>query len=158
MIEFNGRINGEAEKRFLYRARVLGQNILLIGLLLVSPTFVFIAVKFNYWPFLLWFFIMFLAIILLSRIPKGKKEIEKIIPKKIFVQDEYIVCVANSYTESRLLSDVKLVRDFGEFYELVFPLGKVSDKFICQKDLLTKGTLEEFEALFGDSLVVMSKK
>ena len=34
------------------------------------------------------------------------------------------------------------------FYFIKFPFGKYSDKFICQKSLLTQGTLEEFEALF----------
>ena len=29
-----------------------------------------------------------------------------------------------------------------------FIFGKISDKFICQKDLLTKGSLEEFERIF----------
>ena len=47
-----------------------------------------------------------------------------------------------------MISDAKQLRDFGEFYEIVFPFGKVSDKFICQKNLLTQGTLEEFEKLF----------
>ena len=55
--------------------------------------------------------------------------------------------------EYRNIEDVKCVRDFGEFYELVFPFGKISEKFICQKDLLSKGTLAEFEALFGDKIL-----
>ena len=51
-----------------------------------------------------------------------------------------------------MISDVKKVVDHGEFYELSFVFGKVSDKFICQKSLLTKGTLEEFKAMFGDKV------
>ena len=73
-------------------------------------------------------------------------------PKKIFVQDEYIVCTADKWTEAKAVSDVKVVRDFGEFYDLVFPFGNASEKFVCQKSLLSKGTLEDFEALFEGKL------
>ncbi len=59
-----------------------------------------------------------------------------------------VICIADKYKECRKISDVKRVRDYGEFYELVFPLSKMSEKFICQKNLLTKGTLEEFKRLF----------
>ena len=31
---------------------------------------------------------------------------------------------------------------------MVFPFGKVSEKFICQKSLLSEGTLEDFEKLY----------
>ena len=51
-----------------------------------------------------------------------------------------------------VIGDAKQVRDFGEFYEIVFLFGKISDKFICQKNLLTKGTLEQFESLFNGKL------
>ena len=92
-------------------------------------------------------------LLLMARIPKSKREREAITPNRIYTEQGKIVCVAQRYTERRNIADVKCVRDFGEFYELVFPFGKVSEKFICQKDLLTKGTLEKFEALFGDRII-----
>lgn len=52
-----------------------------------------------------------------------------------------------------MIKDVKNVYDHGEFYDLVFPFGKISGKFICQKNLLTEGTLAEFEALFDGKIV-----
>ena len=75
-----------------------------------------------------------------------------LLPKKIYVEDEYIVCVGEAYEESKFIDDVAKVIDHGEFYELVFPFGNASDKFICQKGLLTKGTLEEFEQLFSGKI------
>ena len=68
-----------------------------------------------------------------------------------------IVCVADKYVESKLLSDVKQVRDFGAFYDVVFPFGKYSEKFVCQKDLLTIGTIEDFEKLFEGRIVRKQK-
>ena len=52
-----------------------------------------------------------------------------------------------------LLSKVKKVVDEGDAYIIKFRLGNVNNDFICQKDLLKQGTLEEFEALFVDKLV-----
>ena len=87
------------------------------------------------------------------RIPKSKKEQLALTPKRIFVDGESIVSIADKYSESRLICDAKELRDFGEFYEIVFPFGKFSEKFICQKNLLTKGTLEQFESLFSNKIV-----
>ena len=76
-----------------------------------------------------------------------------LLPKRIYSDGESITCVGANYIESKLIGDETLVRDFGEFYELVYPFGKISDKFICQKDLLTQGTIEDFEALFKNKIV-----
>lgn len=71
----------------------------------------------------------------------------------IRIQDNILLSVSDRATESRYIEEVKEVRDYGEYYVLVFPMGKLSEKFVCQKDLLTKGTLEEFEALFEGKIV-----
>ena len=39
------------------------------------------------------------------------------------------------------------------WYEIVFPFGKISSNFICQKNLIFKGSLEEFEDLFNGKIV-----
>ena len=38
--------------------------------------------------------------------------------------------------------------DYGEWYYVKFNLGDRDPYFVCQKDLLKNGTIEEFEALF----------
>ena len=85
---------------------------------------------------------------LLLYIPKRKKERLSLTPKCIRVEDECIICMADKYTEQRFIDDVKKVYDYGEYYDLIFSFGKVSEKFICQKELLSKGSIEEFESLF----------
>lgn len=158
MIEFKGQLSGSAEKRFWKREKTFVQNLFLIVFLSLAPTVIIYSVKTHHWLALICYSAFLLVIWLLFQIPKSKKEKARMTPKRIFTEDEYIVCVADAYSESRLISDVTKVRDFGEFYELVFPFGKMNFKFICQKDLLTQGTLEEFEALFQDVLEVMPKK
>lgn len=153
MIEFNGYLNGAAEEYFHKKTRILGRNILLMGVLILLPAIISFGIKINSWSLILGYCSLFLVIPILTMIPKGNKEKISITPKKIFTEDGYIICIADKYTESRLISDAKVLRDFGEFYEIVFPFGKVSDKFICQKNLIVKGTAEEFEALFVGKVI-----
>lgn len=152
MIEFSGRLSGAAEKRFWNRAAVSAQNMMLISAGVVLTPIVIFCIRAQMWAFI-WGCIAFAALLpLLARIPKSKKERMSMTPKRIYTEDGQIICIADKYAETRFIDDVQYVRDFGEFYELVFPFGKVSEKYICQKDLLTKGTLEEFEALFANKI------
>ena len=66
---------------------------------------------------------------------------------------KHIVCITDRYEEIRKLKDVKRVTDRGEHYEIDFVYGRLSSSFVCQKTLLSKGTLEKFEALFEGKLV-----
>ena len=43
--------------------------------------------------------------------------------------------------------------DYGECYYFKFNFGERDRFFVCQKSLLTEGTIEEFEELFEDVIV-----
>ncbi len=152
MIEFDGYISGEAKKRFFEKERNLKQNALLLSLLLFLPSAVIYTIKTEYW-LTLWLYILAVGVILLAvRIPKSDKEKEAITPKRIYVENENIICVTNKKKESRRIADIKEVLDCKTYYEIIFSLGKLSIGFICQKDLLTQGTFEEFESLFDGKI------
>ena len=148
MIEFNGYLTGSAEKHFFKKSCILGQNIMLVSVSLFLPPILSAGIQKRNWILIALYCSLFVIIPMLARIPKSKKEKLEILPKRIFTEGDSIICVAGKYTESRLIRDAKSVLDYGEFYEIVFPFRKISDKFICQKDLLCKGTLNEFELLF----------
>ena len=152
MIEFKGYISGAAEKAFFRKSR----NILLKAYLFIFPTalsFVFLGGRLLQSDVFIYAICALLLIIpLLFLIPPSKKDRRAMLPKRIYTEDDYIVCIADQYTDSKFISDVKEVVDHGEFYELTFPFGKISEKFICQKSLLTNGTLAEFESLFVGKL------
>ena len=102
---------------------------------------------------------MYVIVPLATLFLKDKKAYHNHSIQKVFTDNEYIVSVlVNGSEVYKLISDIKCVNDYGEFYELVFPRSAgISDKFICQKNLLTKGTLEEFEALFEGKVVRKNK-
>ena len=157
MIEFNGYISGEAEKYFWKNSKKIFQKIILCTFLLLAPPCVIIPARTQFWILPMIYCSLFVFVMLLTFLPKSKKERKSMVPKRIFTDGEFIISIAEKYEDTKKISDVKIVRDYGEFYELVFPFGKISEKYICQKDLLTKGTIEEFEQLFGEKLIKVEK-
>lgn len=154
MIEFKGHITGAAEKGFLRKTRNTGLVGYCIVLPLILPMPFFIA--FFLFHDMNFFYMMGACLLLIPAfffIPKRKKEHLAMLPKRIYTDGETIVCVADRYTDSKFVDDVKKVLDHGEYYELCFPFGKLSDKFICQKSLLTRGSINEFERLFKGRIV-----
>lgn len=153
MIEFNGYLSGKALEKFQENARKLGQNLFIVSLLLLLPVIIYIAKIFREWMIIGIYCLLIIIFPVLLRLPNRKKADLGITPKRIYTDGEHIVCIADKYTESRLVDEVSKVLDYGEFYILVFPFGRVSEKFVCQKNLLTKGSIEEFEALFEGKIV-----
>lgn len=158
MIEFNGYISGNAEKHFRKKGIILGLKIIYGGLMLWLPIVVILFFDTKNWLIPGLYCAMFMLCTILALISKSKKERLSLTPKRIFTDGDFIVCVTDENTESRLIADAKQIRDFGEFYEIVFPFGKLSEKFICQKNLLSKGTLEQFEALFEGKIERVNRR
>jgi len=55
-------------------------------------------------------------------------------------------------TRIRPIKKVRKVLDCGEWYYVYFKFGDISNAWVCQKDLLKKGTLEDFEKIFAGKI------
>ena len=88
---------------------------------------------------------------------KYKKIKKKNAYKKIIIDDDLITAVTDTQALTKNLSDVKQVKEYLDFYAISFRIGNISNIFICQKDLLVKGTLDEFDELFIEKLVLKIK-
>ena len=86
--------------------------------------------------------------------PQGMPSSKKV-ARRVYIDGEVVVSdLGNGKEMQKTVSEVKFVTDYGNFYELVFANDmKTKGKFICQKDLIVKGTLEEFEAFFENKIV-----
>ncbi len=82
-----------------------------------------------------------------------KNSYEQFMPKSVAVENETISAVGKKFFYTRDIVSVKKVVDRGEWYHIYFYFPKKCECFVCEKCLLTKGTLEEFEELFAESLV-----
>lgn len=149
MVKFEGYPTGEAKRSYAKNARKFGHKTILVSWLLLLPAFISVSYSMRRWIFVGIYLLVAGMLHLTVCLFRGKSIS---LSKSIYTEDEYIIALGDDFQQIKSISDVKYVIDHGDFYELVFPLGNVTDKFICQKDLLVEGTLEEFEALFKDKL------
>lgn len=152
MIEFSGYITGITEKFFYKRTIRFAQKMMLFPIACMGPLFTIYSIKTHKISLFIGCCVVAITMILLPYIAT-KVDKQKIIPKKIYIKDNTIVYISDKFTESKIVDDIREVRDYGEFYVLLFSFGNYSDKFICQKSLISKGSLEEFESLFEGKIV-----
>lgn len=152
MIEFSGYITGAAKKHYDKKNRQMGRNMVLVAELLVMPLIIILAIMTRMWLILPGYAFCMVAGVVLIQLPKSKKDDKAFTTKRVYVKDGYITYESDAAEQTKNIDVVSKVFDYGEFYELTFPVGNMSTQYICQKDFLTKGTLEEFEALFEGKL------
>lgn len=89
---------------------------------------------------------------------KSKKTFEKMIPQKIIIEEYGSVTLCREKNPiEQVMENVKDVRDYGDFYDINFALIGVTGLFVCQKDLLTEGSIEEFERIFEKKIIRMKE-
>ena len=87
---------------------------------------------------------------------KNGKIFEGELQWNIIIDQNLISAEGIQRSETKNLDDIKKVVDMGDFYKIYFYFPHKSNLFVCQKDLIIKGTIEEFEELF--SAKIMRKK
>jgi hypothetical protein len=151
MIVFEGQISGKCKEGVLRRgAKNSFIGGLITSILFTIPTVV-LALKIDL--IVLLFFLVLIPFPFLAAIPPKEKYYPMILPSKVTINTQTGEMTTKSsqfYAESSI-TDVVKVLDKGEWY-LIYVKSK-DGRFICQKDLLTSGTLDEFEKIFKDKLV-----
>ena len=151
MIVFEGQISGKCKEGVLRKgAKNSFIGGLITSILFAIPTVV-LALKIDL--IILLFFLVIIPFPFLAAIPPKEKYYPMIFPSKVTIDTQTGRMTTQSsqfYAESSIGEVVK-VSDEGEWY-LIYVKSK-DGRFICQKDLLTNGTLDEFEKKFKDKLV-----
>ena len=157
MIEFAGQPSFEIQKHIYQKTRRMLHIMSSIAWFVLLLPIASFTINHNMNSFLYGYLAMlpFMNLVVLLCQPSKKKPM---LPCKITVDHEYIEYISEQATVCRYVSDVKLVRAYGDFYDIISYFGKGSDFFVCQKDLLSCGTLEDFEKLFDGKIVRMTKK
>ena len=144
MIEFRGVISGKTLKFQANRYKITFSISVLISALFVCVLYMTSDI-----------FIPVLFIILILLLCPSKAFVF-LTPKRVYIdlEDRTIVSVTNESRETfRMIDDIVQVKDHGEFYTFKFTSQRNFITFIAQKDLITQGTIEEFEEIFEEVLV-----
>ena len=158
MIEFKGRLGEKAKefivkmfvKRFLVSASILTIVIAILAIVLaltIEPLIsLFMLAVIPFW------FCIFL--------PKSKSFQNQELPFLCVVDIVESTVVIQGFEGKNterfcMIEDVKRVDDYGDWYHMIIP--KQDMYFIFQKDLITQGTIEEFEKIFEGKIVHIEK-
>lgn len=156
MIEFKGQPSFEVQKHIYKKTRKMLHIVFTISWSILLIPIACFTIGHNMTLFLYGYLAMLpiLNLIVWACQPSKKKPM---LPGKITIDNEYIEYESKQATVYRNTSDVKVVRDYGDFYDVISHFGKGSDFFVCQKTLLSCGTLEDFEKLFDGKIVRMGQ-
>lgn len=91
--------------------------------------------------------------VFLAGIKPREKDYEVIMTKRVTIDGNDLECEGDQFHDIKSIDRVKSVIDYGEWYKFEFRLPGNSQRFICQKDLITQGTIEDFENLFADKII-----
>ena len=147
MIKFKGTLTGEAKKYLRNRvAKNLSWHLFFVMTLLLVIALSIIGkdlkginmISFCIWPY---------SVVPILRCLSASEK-ETVMPNKITIFDGIITATTNEGDKVQKIEDVKLVREFDDFYALSLRKMPVISYFICQKDLLIQGTEKDFRALF----------
>ena len=151
MIVFEGQISGKCKEGVLQRnARISFIGGLITSILFAIPTVV-LALKIDL--IVLLFFLVLIPFPFLAAIPPKEKYYPMIFPSKITIdtQTGKMTTQSNQFYAESSITEVVKVLDKGTWYHIY--VEHKEGRFICQKNLLTNGSLVEFEEIFKDKII-----
>ena len=154
MIEFSGMLTGDCRKYAIKSIRIRFFVAMVLTSIVVTLPCVYISYLVQE-KIILLFLIGPAYLLFVASLPPSKGILSQTIPFRVRLNCEentFIYEVKINRTRSsedfKMIDDIVKVIDYGEWYTVIIPIGLVGRDINCQKDLLTQGTLEEFEALF----------
>ena len=158
MIIFDGYLSGNANEFYIKKMMNAGSKLLLILIALSIPMWVLLSIITDtFIEVMVAVLVFFILSPLVFHVCITKKEKQRINLKKVSICDGEIKAISEKTTIRNPISKVKAVNDYGEFYEVVFPSIYITAIYVCQKNLISKGSIEEFEAVFSDKIVRINK-
>ena len=91
--------------------------------------------------------------VFLAGIKPREKDYGVIMTKRVTIEGNDLECEGDQFHDIKSIDRVKSVIDYGEWYKIIFRFPNKSQRFICQKDLITQGTIEDFENRFADKII-----
>ncbi len=152
MIKFSGELSRECKKSIVKDLRNGMFIAALIAMCVVDIPIVIVACFTGHLIILL--FLALPLLFLASPFVDAQKNAEKNIPQEIIIEDGKIeknIEGPNEYA-MKSINDVIAVFDYGEWYKFSFSLPN-SAFFVCQKNLLKEGSIEEFEQIFDGKII-----
>ena len=151
MIEFQGELSAECKKYILKREACIS----LISASIVATVIciaIVVAIFMIHWIFVIAVPVL-IVFVALSAVRPSPKYYSRIIPKHITIENDEILSEGEKFCYKRTVTQVKKVLDMDGWYYILFYYPYRNSRFICQKDLLTMGSFNDFEKLFEGKII-----
>ncbi|MGN1213140.1 MAG: hypothetical protein ACI4TZ_03765 [Christensenellales bacterium] len=150
MIEFSGILSNSCKKYLINRAKKISFVGLVCPCILLLIPFIFLTLKNSVFIIAV---IMLLLLPFLSFIQLPKSSLDLIFPNTIIINNDIITTKGKNFRYSKPISSIKKIIDYGDWYHIFFYYKDRCENFVCQKDLIKSGTIEEFEKLFKGKII-----
>ena len=151
MIIFKGNISGNTKKFMINKIKQTSFISMLFPCIPIGVLMLILTLRSD-WIFSIGLFVCVL-IPFITLLPPSQRTLKSITPIQIIINGNAITSIGENFKYTNELSNIKKVLDYGEWYCFSFKYTYRNPTFVCQKDLLTEGTIEEFESLFKDKIV-----
>ena len=167
MIEFYGVNSEECQREGVKRRSRSAIILFSITTVVVAVGSITVAIirGGNSWFGALGAMVLFGLILIFICIPVPKRVLKQVrVPFRVTItsdtitQTAYFSSSAKPISSVTAISKIKKVVDAGGWYFIVFRRGDMSNSWVCEKSLLTSGTLEEFEKTFAGKIVKVKTK
>lgn len=162
MVVFCGDLSEKSKEYLLKENAVLGLFISIPVALIFCSITILLAAILERWVILIFLIPISLIFIfpIIGKYFQKEKVLEMIIPSKVVIHGNGDIMIFLGKKETLIeksFSQIKKVEEDDDWFYLKLKFPKI-DGFLCQKDLITDGTIEEFEAIFKDKLVRKTMK
>lgn len=169
IIEFNGEIS---EKNQLDRSKRVDMVTIisfLIAMIFVAIVGIGVALIFDFlseiWIDLVVCEIVCILVIIMIRFTPKSIRLRFRLSSHIIITEEelsmklWTMKLWSGYEKvwRKKISRVKKILDYGEVYYIIFRFGDITNSWICQKDNIVNGSIEEFENLFQSKIIRKTK-
>lgn len=157
MIEFKGLVSEEARLDRMKRVRkpLLAFISVLAALIAVGITLTLIYNSYEWLDLLAPAFMVLFVVTLLTFNPNKYNRL----CYPTYLCNEITITVSDGvishsyFKKEKPVDSVKKIIDAGDWYYVVFRYGDIGNSWVCQKDLITEGNIEQFEELFEGKIV-----
>ena len=160
MIEFCGILSDECK---ICTAKRIAKNngiLFLIASIGISAISIAVGIIKDTWIYSLILTAICTVITTIAFIP-SKKSLRYKISTQLIIDNDTVsrsVVGGNEALVTKPIGKVKTILDYGDWYYIIFKFGDMSNSWVCQKDLIVKGTIEEFEKIFEGKIKRINKR
>lgn len=153
MIEFKGDLSKECRDYILNVNQIIGMIAATIATMPFTIAAIVLTFKYKTMLYLLELPVSIFTIVA-AYVTKPKGELlEKMMENYVAIDAENVIYEGGGRYLEIKIDDVKKIIDYGNFYKIKFYFPNTGRSLICQKSLITGGTIEDFEQLFGGLIV-----